>query len=191
MKRSLKQIIEKYEEGNDWSVEEDQYLRQQVNEYGVKNWKIISKGFCKKFKSSNRTPQNCREHWNLLQLHTSYNEEVLILLLYYGDNLELASTIFKSSLKVEQYIKNLILKITANLRNFLNDMNKFSFLEKLQFYALIDIALNSKKEYSEELEKLKNSQNEWIEIIKLISNSKNLEEYHTFVQSLIDRKSVA
>ena len=66
-----------------WTKEEDDTLREQVRQYGLKNWVLVSKGL------PGRIGKQCRERWHkcldprIEKRDWTMEEDILIVKLYY------------------------------------------------------------------------------------------------------------
>ena len=69
---------------NPWTLEEDAFMRSEVNEMKTVNWKVISKRMNKKFKG-NKTSRSCRLRWKEIlvpapEKEWSENEELVLVM---------------------------------------------------------------------------------------------------------------
>jgi len=48
---------------NPWTGEEDERLRQVVNEYGTKHWARVALAFNSDFSEKGRTRKQCKDRW--------------------------------------------------------------------------------------------------------------------------------
>eukprot|EP00826_Nyctotherus_ovalis_P058513 TRINITY_DN8047_c0_g1_i5.p1 TRINITY_DN8047_c0_g1~~TRINITY_DN8047_c0_g1_i5.p1 ORF type:complete len:254 (-),score=81.13 TRINITY_DN8047_c0_g1_i5:173-934(-) len=193
MKRSLDgpakkaaRVSKKAKSAKEWSVEEDVYLKELACKEEIINWGTVCRKFNKKFTTSKRTSKACESRWTILSSTPTLNEELMITLTLYRNNLELAASILKDKLDVHDYLSNLIgkLKTTADTK----DSSHLPLLTKLQFFVLIDLALGEETGDAQ-VQGLRTSKNDWLEVAQALKNDKEKmtrEEFHEFVEGVVE-----
>jgi len=181
-------INKKTENTIEWSMEQDVYLRQLVCKDKIENWTTICRRFNRKFPNNKQSSKTCKNRWTTLNSRLTLNEELTFILAFYRGNIDIASFILKDKLDVYEYIAKLVNKINSIAHNIKESL-PLSLVTKLQFFTLIDLALNQESISNAQLRELRYSKNDWLELVQYLIKGKEKmtkESFHEFVQKIVE-----
>lgn len=169
----------------EWTVEEDLQLKELICKDKIVNWTTICRRLNKKFPNNRKTAKACENRWQTLNSAPNLNEELMILLTFYRDNLEVAVTALKDKLDVHEYILNLIEKVDDIIKD-IRDSVPIPLLSKLQLFVIVDLILNYSI-YNAQLHKLRSSPIDWLELAQCLTKEKMTKEtLHEMVDRLVE-----
>ena len=185
MKRSstdseVDQSSVKRKQSKTWTDEQDQFLRKETERVEIINWRNICKRFNKEFKPIRRTMKECEGRWKELAFVLTFNEELLILLMFYKGQVDLAKTLFESKINIEIYLKKLLQELKE--KSYEIALGKFSYLCELQFILCVDLSFNPSEYLKDELEEFRDGRKDWLEVAQIAArridklNEKKLHE---------------
>lgn len=169
----------------EWTIEEDLHLKELTCKNKTVNWTTICRRFNKKFPNNRKTAKACKNRWETLNSTPTLNEELMIILTFYRNNLEVPTGILKDKLDVHEYIINLIEKMDYIIKD-IRDSVLIPLLSKLQFFVIADLILNDNI-YSEQLNNLRSSSIDWLDLAQCLTKEKMTKEMlHEMVDRLVE-----
>ena len=164
-----------------WTNEQDQFLKQEIGDKALVTWRAICKKFNKEFSPIKRTSKECEARWKEMNAGPNYNEELLILLMFYKNRLQIIDDIMKPRIDVYEYMAKLLGKLKARISTLSH--TKMNHLEKLQYILCIDKAFHPENILNKELEEFREAKDDWLELAQELGQTKikpsevNLHEF--------------
>lgn len=135
----LQSITKKKPKSEDWTTEQDDFIKSEMVRLSKRNWKTISKKLSKKFKNSGRSFLDCKSRWEFLtspQNTWTQNELLVLLLGYYRfpGNWSYISSLLPNKLSIKTHFVNKARKAARKIKSktfVLNDCSHFKIIKRL------------------------------------------------------------
>eukprot|EP00826_Nyctotherus_ovalis_P065483 TRINITY_DN9629_c0_g2_i7.p1 TRINITY_DN9629_c0_g2~~TRINITY_DN9629_c0_g2_i7.p1 ORF type:complete len:274 (+),score=76.60 TRINITY_DN9629_c0_g2_i7:40-822(+) len=190
MKRSIDGTIKKAarraktRKSKEWTTEQDLNLRDLISKEKITSWPTICRRLNKLFPTQKTTARDCETRWELLNSSLTLNEELVLLISFYRDKLQIAEKLLETRTNVKDHVLEMVEKMWPVVEEVRNG-KALTTLSKLQFFVCVDLALNSGNEL---VEPMRMSMIDWLEVAQYLLKQKakmTKEGFHEFVDKMV------